>query len=190
MTTFDLGISLSTGRRLFVPLVSLIEKHSGYASDESAFGAALTCHQSGRKRSGGSSRIGVGIICMNTHSPRLCRLGCEVKISNCPAPALRQPPAVRVERLRQNSKHDPCFKKCWKSIRNEWMRLKDIRYYSLVTLLVLANAAFYTVFIMLGLREVFPSIEENFEVISAAMYIFLVVVGVAWGIPRLRKFFG
>lgn len=70
------------------------------------------------------------------------------------------------------------------------MRLKDIRYYSLVTLLVLANAAFYTVFIMLGLREVFPSIEENFEVISAAMYIFLVVVGVAWGIPRLRTFFG
>ena len=70
------------------------------------------------------------------------------------------------------------------------MRLQDIRYYSLVTLLVLANAAFYTVFIMLGLREVFPSIEENFEVISAAMYIFLVVIGVAWGIPRLRTFFG
>ena len=70
------------------------------------------------------------------------------------------------------------------------MRLKDIRYYSLVTLLVLANAAFYTVFIMLGLREVFPSIEENFEVISAAMYIFLVFIGVAWGIPRLRTFFG
>ena len=70
------------------------------------------------------------------------------------------------------------------------MRLKDIRYYFLVTLLALANAAFYTVFIMLGLREVFPSIEENFGVIPAAIYIFLVVVGVAWGIPRLRKFFG
>ena len=50
MTTFDLGIRLSTVRRLFVPLVSLIEKHSGYASDDSEIGAALTCRQRERKR--------------------------------------------------------------------------------------------------------------------------------------------
>ena len=35
---------------MFVPLVSLIEKHSGYASDDSEIGAALTCRQRERKR--------------------------------------------------------------------------------------------------------------------------------------------
>ena len=89
MTTFDLGIRLSTVRRLFVPLVSLIEKHSGYASDDSEIGAALTCRQSGRKCSGGvaesmlASFVGISIhpgfagLAERSKYPTAQRLPCD-----------------------------------------------------------------------------------------------------------------